>query len=115
MSHSNDGHSGLAHPCPLWILFATGLVLIFFTWVTVAVTVYDFGYQMNLIIAMAVAVIKASFVILFFMHLWWEKPLNTVFFIASILFVGIFIVMAMFDTMVYDPNMIPGYAPAINQ
>ncbi|XDD50485.1 cytochrome C oxidase subunit IV family protein [Leptospira sp. WS92.C1] len=64
------------------LIFAT---LIFFTFVTVWVAGIDFG-AMNVIIAMAVATVKASLVLAFFMHLKYDTMMNRVIFGSGLLF-----------------------------
>ncbi|PJZ56922.1 cytochrome C oxidase subunit IV family protein [Leptospira barantonii] len=64
------------------LIFAT---LIFFTFVTVWVAGIDFG-AMNVIIAMAVATMKASLVLGYFMHLKYDTVMNRVIFGSGFLF-----------------------------
>ena len=65
--------------------------LLILTAITVAAASFDFG-QGNVVIALIIATIKASLVVLFFMHLRWDKPVNAVIAMAGFLFLGIFIV-----------------------
>ena len=67
-----------AHIVPRVIYFRIFAVLIFFTAVTTAVAYVDFGY-LNTVIAVSIAVVKALFVILFFMHVRYSKNLVKVF------------------------------------
>jgi len=107
-----DGHGGhgeaLAHPVPAKFLVAILVILLFFTVVTVAVSYVDLG-NANLFVAMIVASIKASIVALFFMHLRWDKPFNGVILVGALLFVGIFIGLALLDTKEYQPELVPMY------
>ena len=52
-------------------------------------------------IAMAIALVKAAFVGLYFMHLRWDAPLNGFILVASLLFVTLFIVITLMDTGQY--------------
>ncbi len=70
--------------------------LLLLTILTVAVAQVDFG-SLNLIIAMLVALVKASLVVMIFMGLKWEKGFNFVFFFGSLLFVGIFFALVFAD------------------
>jgi cytochrome c oxidase subunit IV len=70
--------------------------LIFLTIMTVKVSYYDFG-SANIIIALLIATMKASLVATFFMHLRHDKLFNTLAFLASFLFLGIFILLTYDD------------------
>lgn len=100
------------HVVPLSVLLATLAALILLTGVTVAATWFDLG-NFNLWIAMAIATIKASLVILYFMHLRYDRPVNGLVLISALLFVAIFIGVALMDTKAYEHELIPGYAPAL--
>jgi cytochrome c oxidase subunit 4 len=94
------------------VLFAVLGTLLVMTFVTVAVSWLDFG-RFNLWIALGIAVFKASLVLLFFMHLKYDKPFNAIVVIVSIALVMLFIGIALTDATQYEPNRIPGYAPSI--
>lgn len=112
------GH-GVGHVVSPKILIANGLALLVLTAITVAVAKLDFAqhnvYEMDIIIAMAVAVVKASLVCLFFMHLYWDRPFNAFVLVASLAFVALFIVLALTDTFEYAPTLIPGDGVAVQQ
>lgn len=97
-------------PWPL--LVAVFLALIGLTFLTVAATWIDLG-ALNLWIAMAIATAKASLVALFFMHLIYDRPFNSIVLIGALFFVMLFVSLALMDTIAYSPDMIPGYAPAV--
>ena len=78
---------------------------------TVAATWLDMG-GFNLWLALAIAVAKATLVALYFMHLRWDRPINTLFFVGSLVFIALFIGLALMDTQSYHEELIPGYAPA---
>ena len=111
MASSTDGKH-VPHVVPLWILIGVLAILLVLTWATVAVTSFDFGSNLNLVVAMVIAVIKAALVVMFFMHLVWDRPFNTVIFVSALAFVGLFIILALLDTGQYQPTMIPGYTAA---
>ena len=69
----HDDHHGLSHVASVRVLTATGGSLLLLTLITVGATRIDFGANINLAIAMAIAVLKASLVILFFMHLKYDR------------------------------------------
>ena len=112
--NSHDGARLHVHVVPFWLLAAVFAVLIVLTILTVAVTKVDLG-RANLWIAMLIAGIKATLVALYFMHLRWDKMFHGFIFLGGIAFVVLFIGIALMDTQAYDPDLIPGYAPAVEQ
>jgi len=52
----------------------------------VLATKVDFGTNINLAVAMFIAVIKATLVVLFFMHLKYDKVFHTVIFVRRLLY-----------------------------
>jgi cytochrome c oxidase subunit IV len=114
--HSEE-HHGVAHVAPLKILIINGTVLLILTWLTVAVANFDFKahniYEMNIIIALAIAVVKAALVCLFFMHLWWDRPFNSFVLVGSIAFVALFMGLAMLDTFEYSGDKIRETPPDV--
>lgn len=109
-----EHHEELAHVGPLWIPLAVFAGLLVLTALTVGVAYVDLG-NLNLIVAMGVAVAKATLVVLFFMHLYWDKPFNAVLFLGALLFVALFILFLLLDTQQYQPELIDGPAPGLQQ
>ena len=107
MSHAtshDDAHAEHApHAVPLPLLAGIFVLLLILTFATVGVTEFDFGYRMNLMVAMAIALVKALLVGLYFMHLRWDAPINGFILVASLLFVTLFISFALMDTGQYLP------------
>ena len=89
------------HVTPLMVYLAVGGALLVLTIVTVAVSYVDLG-PFNLVVAMGVATAKAMLVALFFMHLYYDNKLFMAVFLSGLLFLGIFIILTMFDTMKRD-------------
>ena len=112
MDAHGSSHEGVGHVMRRRVLFRVLAALLVLTYVTVAVTSFDFG-RWNLVVAMAIAVVKASLVVMFFMHLKYDKPFNGMILIVSLALVALFIVIALDDTRHYQHNVIPGYAPEI--
>ncbi len=114
MSHgSNGAHVG--HIVPLRLLVAVGVTLAILTVITVTVTNWDFGYNANLAVAMTIATIKGALVVLYFMHLRWDRPFNAIIFVSALAFLSLFLGLAMLDTGEYKHEIIPGPAPAVQQ
>ena len=100
-------HEHVGHVVSLKILFGVFAALTFLTVVTVVASLFDFG-EFNLVVAMVIAVIKASLVVLFFMHLVWDRPFNAIVFVGCLIFVGLFISLALLDTHQYQRSVIGG-------
>lgn len=96
MSSSAASHTH-NHVLPLKVYLGIGAALLFLTFVTVEVSMYDFG-GLNIIIALAIASIKALLVAFFFMHLWYDNKLFFIAFTVCLLCLTVFIVLTMFDT-----------------
>jgi cytochrome c oxidase subunit 4 len=111
--HGHDGHAGHAgqplvgHLVAPWILFATGGALIVLTVITVAIRYVDLG-EANLLVALAIAGLKATLVSLFFMHLRWDRPFNQLIFLSGILFVVLMMVFCLMDTSQYRESQYVG-------
>jgi cytochrome c oxidase subunit IV len=100
------------HVIPLRVLLLVWATLLVLTGVTVGVRGIDLG-AWGLWVAMAIATVKASLVLLYFMHMRYDRPINAIVFVAALLFVTLFVGFALLDTAAYQPELIPGYAPAI--
>jgi cytochrome c oxidase subunit 4 len=83
---SRHGH----HVVPLGVYFSVFAALMVLTVITVVVTGFDFG-PFNLVVALAVAITKASLVVLYFMHARYSPRLTGVVIAAAIAF---FIILA---------------------
>jgi cytochrome c oxidase subunit 4 len=97
---------------PLGVLVGVWAALMLLTFVTVAATWVNLG-ALNLWLAMAIAVAKGSLVALYFMHLRYDRPFNAVVFLGSLMFVMLFVSLALMDTMEYQPELIPDHAPGM--
>ena len=107
-------HHGVGHIVLIPILAATGGALLVLTGLTVWIASYDFG-PANVWIALGIAAFKASLVVLFFMHLIWERPFNGVVFVTSIAFLAVFIGFAMIDTFEYRPDIDTGNSKEVQK
>ncbi|MCP3977914.1 MAG: hypothetical protein GY716_01105 [bacterium] len=107
-------HEGVGHVVPLTTLFGVLGTLLVLTFVTVAVTWLDLG-PFSLIAALAIAVVKGSLVLLYFMHLRWDRPFHAVIIICSLVFVALFIALTLLDSYAYQPDVIPGYSPSLQK
>ena len=112
--HHGD-HHGLAHTATIKTLLATGTTLLVLTLVTVGSSKLDFGgASINLAIAMVIAVTKATLVILFFMHLRYDRLFHSVVFVSAILAASLFVGFTLMDSGQYQQSNIwnPAVPPA---
>lgn len=93
-------HGSIAHTAPKSVLIGVFITLLVLTAATVMVTWIDLG-PLNLIIAMAIATVKAGLVALFFMHLIYDHPFNGFVFLVALAFLAIFLSITLYDTMLY--------------
>ncbi|HUS29345.1 MAG TPA: cytochrome C oxidase subunit IV family protein [Kofleriaceae bacterium] len=98
---AHDDH-GIAHTATIKTLVATGGTLLVLTLVTVLATKIDFGANINLAIAMVIAVTKATLVVLFFMHLRYDRLFHSVIFVSAILAASLFVGFTLMDTGQYQ-------------
>ncbi|HEY3806278.1 MAG TPA: cytochrome C oxidase subunit IV family protein [Kofleriaceae bacterium] len=110
--HDDHGH-GIAHVATIKTLVATGTTLLFLTLLTVLATRVDFGANINLAVAMVIAVTKATLVVLFFMHLRYDRLFHTVVFVSALCAASLFVGFTLMDTSQYqhtniwDPSVPP--------
>ena len=111
--HDDHGH-GISHVAPVKVLLGTWIALMFLTVITVAATRIDLGANLNLALAMAIAAVKATLVILFFMHLRYDKLFHSVLVIGGLLAAALFVGFALFDSGQYQQTVIwdPANPPA---
>lgn len=106
-AHAHDDHAhGGGHDAALQMghhhvsssaMFANVLIaLLILTVVTVGASRIDFG-SANMLIAMAIASVKASLVIAFFMHVKWDTAINKIVFLSSFLFLSLLFVFTLAD------------------
>jgi cytochrome c oxidase subunit 4 len=104
-----DHGDGRVHAHISSLQFYVGIfaALVVLTIVTVKVSYYDFG-AFNIIVAILIASAKASLVAAFFMHLRHDSLFNAVTFIASFLFLALFILLT-YDDLGRRAKLDPAY------
>lgn len=93
-----------AHVVSMPVLIATFVALLILTVLTVAAINIQLGPTGNIALALIIALVKASIVALYFMHLRYDSIFNSIILIAALLFVVIFIVVSLIDTADYHPE-----------
>jgi cytochrome c oxidase subunit 4 len=89
------------HVSPVWIFTAVFVTLLMLTIITYVVSFMGLGAA-SLPVAMAVAILKASLVIGWFMHLKYEDRFYMFIFVCSFLFIGIFFTFTLGDMKTTD-------------
>ena len=90
---------------PIWMLLSVFFALLVLTVATVYQSTFDLG-NMEIWLSLTIATIKAGLVIAFFMHLVWDKPLNAIIILGSLIFVALFLGFTMMDAEGYRDNLI---------
>ena len=104
--HGDSHHEEMGHVSPLYQLFAVFAALLVLTAITVYVSrgPYDLGW-MSVFVAIIVATIKAMLVMLFFMHLYYDRRFNMVAFFSGYIFLALFLFFAMLDSGQYQRDI----------
>lgn len=96
MAHS-DGHAD-HHIIPFKTLLNVFLALVALTVLTVLAAWFDLG-PLEIPVALGIAAAKATLVVMYFMALKYDKPVNSMVFIVGTSFVGVFLIFTLFDTV----------------
>jgi len=110
--HDSPAHGALGHVVPLRLLVTVFGALVVLTFLTVAVTWVDMG-NFNLYVALAIALVKATLVALFFMHLLYDKKFNLVILLSCLIFFALFISFVLTDTAAYQSTKTAGQGAAM--
>lgn len=107
--HTGDAHGHgdgeFAHPAPVWMLLSVFFALLVLTFLTVFQARFDLG-DLEIVLTLCIATVKAGLVIAFFMHLLWDKPLNAIVILSSLIFVSLFLGFCLMDAKGYRNNLI---------
>lgn len=107
-SHSHEHHpdyNPIAHVASKPMLIGVFLALVALTALTIwQGTQLELG-RLELVVVLSIASVKAALVVLFFMHLRYDKPLNAVAFLSSLLFVALFLGLTLADASNYQPDV----------
>lgn len=104
-AHTHADTNPIAHVASLRSLVTVFLALVALT----ALTTWQ-GTQLELgswelVVVLAIAAAKSALVILFFMHLLYDKPMNAIAFSTSLVFVAIFLGLTLGDVLIYQPDV----------
>lgn len=107
MTHSTpNAHDAdsIAHVMSLRTLVSVLGGLLLLTAVTLLATRVPLG-SLNLLVALGIATVKASLVVLYFMHLRYDNPFYSLIFVTALLFLAIFMSGALMDSIQYQPDI----------
>lgn len=108
--HVEHAPHGVGHIVSPKILFATATALLVLTALTVTASKVAFDqlqmHELTIIVCLGIALLKASLVCLFFMHLRWDRPFNAFILLGSLSLVVLFISFALTDSSEYQPEII---------
>ncbi len=100
-AHGENADGEFAHPMPIWMLLTVFVALTFLTVLTVVLANLHLG-NWEVWLTLIIATVKATLVMLFFMHMAYDKPFNVILFLSSFLFVTLFIGFLLMDTGSYN-------------
>ena len=95
-AHAHHADLGHDHITPLSVYFGIFGALMVLTAITVAVAWVDLG-TLNIVVALGVAVFKASLVVLYFMHLKYSSKLTWIVVGAGLFWLVILLAITMVD------------------
>ncbi len=87
------------------MLLAVFFALLGLTFLTVFQAQFHLG-DLEIVLSLLIATIKAGLVIFFFMHMLWDKPLNGIVIFSSLIFVALFIGITLMDAEAYNNRLI---------
>jgi len=89
-------HEKAHPPIPYGLYFKVWVALILLTVLTISIS-YANMHQARILVALMIAAVKILLVVLYFMHVRFERPLYTYMIIVVIVTYGIFIVLTFSD------------------
>lgn len=89
-------------------LLGVAAALFVLTILTVAVHYIYIPDPWSIIVAMGIAIFKATLVALFFMHLYWDDQFNTLLLVSSVAFFILLVGFTLLDTL-FRQQITPGF------
>ncbi len=86
------------------MLIGVFAALVALTIITVVAANFPLG-QWEIWVSLGIATAKAALVVMFFMHVWYDKPFNALVFISSLAFVALFLGITLIDSREYQPDI----------
>lgn len=107
-SHAGvHGHAAgdFSHPASIRMLLTVFVLLLALTGLTVYQSTWDLG-DSEIYLSLFIATVKAGLVILFFMHMLWDKLINVIVFFSSLIFATLFVGATLSDATHYKDVII---------
>jgi cytochrome c oxidase subunit IV len=104
---AGHGEHGGEHIVPKSVYFAVFGALILLTWVTAGVATLDLG-RLNLVVALAIAIFKASLVLFFFMHVKYGTRLTKMVVLCGVYWLILLLGIVMVDIQTRGWMGVPG-------
>ncbi|MBP9113631.1 MAG: cytochrome C oxidase subunit IV family protein [Polyangiaceae bacterium] len=95
--HANDDYHVHSHISSVKFYLGIFATLIACTVLTVALSYVHLG-PLNLAVAVVIASLKATLVVMFFMHLKYDRTFNALIFVITLMFIGVFFAYTINDT-----------------
>lgn len=95
--HANDDYHVHSHISSVKFYLGIFATLIACTILTVALSYVHLG-PLNLAVAVVIASLKAALVVMFFMHLKYDRTFNALIFVITLMFIGVFFAYTINDT-----------------
>ena len=89
-------------------LWGIGIALLALTAITVGATQFHFPEPWNIVVAIALASVKALLVVTFFMNLYWDSKFNSMLLVMGMLFLMLLFGITLLDTM-FRVDPVPGF------
>ena len=106
-AHATHGEHTHGHVAPLSMYLGVFALLVVGTVITVAVAYVDLGF-LNTAVALGIACTKATFVVLYFMHVRWASRLTWLVIAASVFWLILMFAIGMTDYLTRDWMGVPG-------
>jgi cytochrome c oxidase subunit 4 len=106
-SSSAVSHSAEPHVVPKRVYFLVFFTLIVMTWVTAYISTVDLG-KWNIFVALAIAIFKASIVVLFFMHVRYSSRMTKMIVCCGIFWLLLLLFITMTDIWTRSWMGVPG-------
>lgn len=104
--HPSSDHPHAEHIVPVGVYVGVFIALLVLTALTTAVAFIDLG-PLNTVVALTIAVIKMLLVVLFFMHVRYNKGLTRIVIVAAFFWLGIMMTLMLADELTRHWDMYP--------
>jgi caa(3)-type oxidase subunit IV len=93
----DEAHAEHHHVTPFWTMFWVFAILLFLTALTVWTSRLPMSETAHIVMALTIAVVKSALVFGFFMHLLYDRAMNTIVVLATLFGVFLFLGLSIID------------------